>query len=83
MSAGTGISLMAATLAGSGSILLWVSFVPHECDRWGFELKFYLQRAIDRVQHTSPRAAPSFGGGRCQRLHMFRYTHTRKYHRRC
>ena len=53
--------------------------VPHESDRRGFELKLFSQRAVDRVQHTSPRAALSFGRGRCQRLPFCRHTHTSKY----
>lgn len=57
--------------------------VPHESDRRGFELKLFSQRAVDRVQHTSPRAALSFGCGRCQRPPLCRHTHTRKCHRRC
>ena len=53
--------------------------VPHESDRRGFEWKLFSQRAVDRVQHTSPRAALSFGRGRCQRLPFCRHTHTSKY----
>ena len=36
----------------------------------------FSQKAIDRVQHTSPRAAPSFGRGRFQHPILCRHTYT-------
>ena len=42
----------------------------------GILTEVFSQKAVDRVQHTSPRAAPSSGRGRFQHLILSRHTYT-------